>query len=191
MQITDWVGRDVPLDDDVVRRTATDAHINRRYTRRNGSSSVSLYVACGVNTGELLAHRPEICYPPSGWMPMDRSDVELPLYDGIQLPCTILQFSRAGLDMERVTVLHYFIVKGQPCREVPLLLESRIRRAFSVLDCVAQVQIVASARETLTNQEATRLVRAFAVDSAWEITRLFGQVEKSMKAERLVGAARQ
>ena len=31
MQIDDWVGQDVKLDDAVVKATDTDAHINRRY----------------------------------------------------------------------------------------------------------------------------------------------------------------
>ena len=184
MRITDWLGRDVPLDDAIVRRTDADALINRRYSH-DCTEAVSFYLACGTDTTELIRHRPEVCYPQAGWMPISRSTIELPLNGGAELPCTIFQFSRRGLDVERVTVLHYFIVHGQPCREVPLLLQSRIRRAFSLVDCVGQVQIVASSMETLSNELATKLVCAFASDSAAEIIRLFGQVEIDVKADRL------
>ena len=31
LQIAGWAGEDVPLDEAIVRRTDTDAHVNRRY----------------------------------------------------------------------------------------------------------------------------------------------------------------
>jgi len=61
MQIGGWRGQDVPLDEEVVRKTGTDARINHRYSR-SALQSVLLYVACGVNAGHLMSHRPEVCY---------------------------------------------------------------------------------------------------------------------------------
>ena len=72
MQIAGWTGQDVPLDEAIVSNTGTDAHVSRRYSRRNGLESVSLYVACGVDLREVMLHRPQRCYPGAGWMLVGR-----------------------------------------------------------------------------------------------------------------------
>ena len=71
MQIGDWTGEEVSLDEAMVRGTDTDAHLSRRYVRRGGSESISLYIACGVHVSRLMAHRPEICYRRAGWTLVD------------------------------------------------------------------------------------------------------------------------
>ena len=45
LQIGDWVGQEVPLDEAVVRNTDTEAHISRRYSRPDASQYVGFYVA--------------------------------------------------------------------------------------------------------------------------------------------------
>lgn len=176
MQIGDWTGEDVPLDETVGRRTGTDAHINRRYSHSNGSGFVVSYIACGVRVDDVMRHLPEGCYPAAGWTLVDRCSTELPLNTGRKLPCTILQFRRGTLDTEKVTVLHYFIVDGQPCSNVSLL-RSRIWRLFAMVNYVAQVQIVAS-METPTTGSPTSQVCAFAVDSASPVARLGENLRK-------------
>lgn len=173
LQIGDWTGQDVPVDEAIVDATGTDAHISRRYSRSSGLESVSLYVVCGVNA---LVHRPEVCYIAAGLTLTDRHSMELPLNDGTKLPCSVFQFSRGGLDPSKVTLLGYFIVDGQYCGYVSPL-RSKAWRGSGTVDYVAQVQIVPST-ETLTADSATSLVSAFAVDSALSIARLFEGPEK-------------
>jgi len=184
LQVGNWTGQEVPLDDAIVRGTSTDAHINRRYSRANGQESILLYIACGIRTCELVYHQPDVCYPASGWTLVEQHSLELPVREGSGLPCTILQFARNELHRERVTVLHYWIVDGRLCRDVSLL-RSRLWRLSAKADSIAQVQIVASATETLANDLAIGLVRAFAVDSASAIEQLFQDIEKDRKAQSL------
>jgi hypothetical protein len=176
LQIGSWIGQDIPLDEAIVQKTGTDAHINRRYLRGNGLESVSLYMACGVHAGHLMGHRPEVCYIGAGLSLVDRCSMELPLNDGTTLPCSILRFVRGGLDTANVTVLNYFIVDGELCGDVSLL-KSRAWRDFRAVGYVIQVQIVATT-ETLTDDSGTRLVSAFAVDSGPSIAGLFEHIEK-------------
>ena len=174
MQIGNWVGQDVALDDAIVLRTNADAHINRQYSRSNSLESISLYVACG-RAPRLLSHRPEICYTGAGWALAHRYSIELPLNSGAKLPCSVFQFVRGGLDVKRVTVLHYFIVDGQ-CGDDSLLRRKGWGR-FAKTGYVAQVQVVTQA-ETFTDDSAIKRVCAFAVDSAAPIARLFEDIKK-------------
>ena len=183
MQIGSWTGQDVPLDKAIVRATGTDAHISRRYSRRNGLESVSLYVACGANARNLVGHRPEVCYVGAGLTLMNRRSVELPLNDGTRLPCSVLDFSRGGLNTNQVTALYYFIVDGQCCGDVSLL-RSRAWRGSGTVRYVAQVQIVASTTANLTADSAERIVSDFAVESASSISRLFEDAEEDQRSDK-------
>lgn len=159
MRIADWVGQDVPLDKAVVRRTDTDTHINRRYTR--GLESVSLYVGCGTRTRDLMTHRPEACYVGAGWTRTGRSPRELPLSTGGVLPCVVLEFSRGGLNASKIVVIHYYIVDGDYCQT-----SSEWRYRFWRIGYVAQVEIVAAVTDSLPLDDVTRIVCGFAADSA-------------------------
>lgn len=174
-EIGGWTGQDVLLDEAIVRRTGTDAHINRRYSRRNGLESVCLYLACGVRARTLVGHRPEICYIAAGWTFQDSRSVEVPLSEGAKLPCSIFQFDRGRLDTIKMTVVNYFIVDGQYYGDVPAL-QSKAGRRLGTVDYVAQVQI--SSAENLAANSATELVTTFAVDSAPFIAGLFDDVKK-------------
>jgi EpsI family protein len=182
LQIGDWIGQDVPMDEAVIRATDTDALINRRYSRRNGQESVSLYVAYGVRARELMPHRPEVCYPGSGWTRTDRRSMELSLRDGMQLPCRILQFSRGTLNTEKVLVLNYYIVDGQYCGDVSLL-RSKAWRGSGTVRYAVQVQIVASVTDNMIADSAARMVCDFAVESASSIFRLFESAEESQHSD--------
>lgn len=172
LQIGGWAGQDVPMDEALVRATDTDAHVNRRYSRHSGMESVSLYVACGVKARDLMPHRPEVCYTGSGWTLMDRRSVELPLNDGTELPCNVMQFARGALNAEKVMVLYYYIVDGQYCQDVSLL-RSKAWRGSGAVRYVTQIQIVVPITVTLPADSAQRIISDFAGESASLIARLF------------------
>lgn len=182
VQIGEWTGQDVPIDEATVRATDTDAHINRRYSRRGSLESVNLYVACGVKARDLMPHRPEVCYTGNGWTLTGRRSVELSLSDSTKLPCNVMQFSRGGLNTQKVLVLDYYIVDGQYCSDVSLL-RSKAWRGSGTVTYVAQVQVVTSITATATADSATRLVSAFAVDSVTSIARLFENAEGNPTSE--------
>jgi len=179
VQIGSWAGRDVPLDEAIVRATDTDARINRLYTRQNGLQSVSFYVACGVRARDLMPHRPEVCYTGNGWTLVARSSLELPMSDGKRLPCNVIQFSRGALNVQKVVVLDYYLVDGEYCADVSLL-RSKAWQGSGAVGYVAQVQIVSPITETMTGDAATRLVSSFATDSAPFVAGMFERKSESV-----------
>ena len=172
LQLGNWIGQDVPLDEEIVQATDTDAHLNRQYLRDNTSEYVMLYIACGVKARDLMPHRPEVCYTGSGWTLMDKHYLELPLTDEIKLPCNILQFSRGSISKEEIIVLDYYIVDGQYCEDVSLL-RSKAWLGSGTIGYVAQVQIITSVVENLGFGSAQKVVTDFAADSALQIVELF------------------
>jgi len=183
-QIGGWLGQEVPLDEAIVRATDTDAHINRRYSRHNGSESILLYVACGVKARDLMPHRPEVCYTGAGWTLIDKRSMELPLSDGMELPCMALQFSRGTLNTKKTILLNYYIVDGQYCRDVSLL-RFKAWRGSGTVRYVAQIQIVASTTVNLTADSAARIISEFAAESASSISRLFESPEEDRHSDKV------
>jgi EpsI family protein len=183
LQIGDWTGQKVPLDEAIVRATDTEAHINRRYSRHNASEYILLYVAYGVRARDLMPHRPEVCYTGAGWTLIDKRSMELPLSDGMKLPCNVFQFSRGTLNTEKTVVLDYYIVDGQYCRDVSLL-RSKAWRGSGTVRYVAQVQIVTSITSNLTADLAVKIICDFACESASSISRLFESAEESRRSDK-------
>jgi len=184
LQIGDWMGREVPLDEAIVRATDTDAHVNRSYSRNNASQYISLYIASGVKARDLMPHRPEVCFTGAGWTLIDKRSKELPLSDGMKLPCNVLQFSRGTLNTTKIVVLDYYIVDGQYCRDISLL-RSKAWRGSGTVRYVAQIQIAASAISNLTADSAARIISDFAVESASSISELFESTEEDRHSDKV------
>jgi len=94
MRIGDWAGRDIPIDPAIVEATDTNDLLNRRYVRAKASQQVGLYIAYGIRARDLMPHRPEVCYPDTGWTAHGSREVTLDLGVGPGLHCRILRFSR-------------------------------------------------------------------------------------------------
>jgi len=181
LQIGGWTGQEVPMDEAIVLATDTDAHINRNYSRHNNSENVWLYIAYGVKARDLMPHRPEVCYTGAGWTFTESRSMDLPLSDGTILPCKTLQFSRGTLNIEKVTVLNYYIVDGQYCRDVSLL-RSKVWRGSGTVRYVAQVQIIASNPSNLTIDAAVKMAYDFAAESALSISTIFESTKDSQNS---------
>jgi EpsI family protein len=172
LQIGDWTGVDVPMDEAIARATDTDARLNRRYTRRGGFESLTFYIASGVRARDLMPHRPEVCYTGAGWTLTNRRLAELPLGDSTVLPCNIMQFSRGVLNAQTVVVLDYYLVNGQYCADVSLLRWKACLGSGRVR-YVAQIQIVTPITATFNAEAAIQMLRSFAVESAALTAALF------------------
>jgi EpsI family protein len=170
-----WTGTDVPLDNNIVRATGTDAHLYRRYERREDLDSILLYVACGVKARDLMPHRPEVCYIGAGWTLAERQTLDLARPDGGRLPCNVLQFSLGVLRPQRVVVLDYYLVDGQYCPDLSLL-RSKIWRGSGAIGYVAQVQVTTSITTSVAADAAVQIVCDFARTSA---PLVFGMFESS------------
>lgn len=163
LTIGHWIGEDLPLTEAIVEATDTDDHVNRLYKNHGGPGAVALFIAYGVRFRDLAPHRPEVCYPGSGWTHQATNVIDLPLADGLTLPSQVHHFSRGVLDSEAITVLNYYIVDGRYCHDVSRLRSLAWR--FEVdARYVAQIQIASSAGEFFDRSD--ELVHAFAADSA-------------------------
>jgi len=172
LRLGGWVGREVPLDEAVIRATDTDELINREYVRQGGLDVIGLFLAYGVRARDLMPHRPDVCYPDQGWTLYGSRLVELVLEDGTRLPCRIYRFARGGLDARAATVLNYYIVDGRYAPDVSLL-RSRIWRGSGAVRYVAQVQITCPDSSLRDPEGAVRVVCSFAEVSAAAIRALF------------------
>jgi EpsI family protein len=170
LKIGDWAGKEVPLKEEVVVATDTDAHVNRSYSRF--SDHVVLYIAYGVKARDLMPHRPEVCYTGAGWNLDDKSSAEIPLSSDTNLTYTLMQFSRGGLNAKKTIVLNYYIVDGQYCSDVSLL-RSKAWKGSGTIGYVAQVQIVTAAVTDSEVDSAIESARSFAAESAAHISGLF------------------
>jgi EpsI family protein len=176
MQIGDWTGQEEPLDEAIIEATDTDAYISRKYSRYNASERVLLYIAAGKRARDLMPHRPEVCYTGAGWTRVNSNSVELPLDDKTTLPCSVFQFSKGALNIKNVTILDYYIVDGQFCRDISLM-RSKIWRGSGSVGYVAQVQIVTDITAERTADAAVKIISDFAGESAWPIFHVLERVE--------------
>jgi hypothetical protein len=184
-QIGQWLGADVPLDESVLSKIDAEAYVNRQYLRGGGDESISLFIAAsGTTGGTLVGHAPEICNVYAGATLLDQDLTQLPLADGMRLPCQILQFVRGdSVAPERVTVLYYYMADDRYCGNRSEL-RSRVRRGAAMVRCIAQVQIVTSAKSA-TPDATTATVCSFAVDSASSIAQLFADLKRDQGSDDL------
>ncbi|GMV96961.1 MAG: hypothetical protein AMXMBFR83_13200 [Phycisphaerae bacterium] len=139
-KIGDWVGRDVPLDERIVKATDTDDHLHRQYRDTSGDTAL-IWVACGVRLRDLMPHRPEVCYTGAGWVLRDERRIDLRISEGASLPCRLLSFRKSGISEADLLVLNYYLVRGDYSPDVSSL-RSQAARLDPRTDYMAQVQIV-------------------------------------------------
>jgi len=181
MQIGAWTGRQMPVDETIVKKMDSDAYINRQYSRHNGRESVGFYVTYG-GTWEMMYHRPDACYPANGWTLVDHSVIELPVHDGMNLSCSIFRFSRGELETRDVVVLYYCVADGRIYSNISLL-RSRVWGALAAVDNFAQVQIFVSSGGVLTHDVMIKIVSDFAVESASSIAQLLVNATEDRRSD--------
>jgi len=158
LRLGNWYGQESPLDETLVRATDTDDHVSRSYVRVGTPGVVALFIGYGVHLRDLMPHRPDVCYPGAGWAIEDRKDLTVPLSAGGQLPCRLFTFRRGGLDAQRIHVLNYYIVDGEPSADVSSL-RAKAWRFETDVAYVAQVQVSCTSRAS--GEDCERLVLAF------------------------------
>ena len=67
LELGDWVGKDEPVDPDIVERAQTTEYLNRTYeSRKQPGLRLRLWINFSLH-GTNLRHTPEICLPSGGW----------------------------------------------------------------------------------------------------------------------------
>jgi len=172
LRIGKWEGRDVTLDEAIIRATDTDDHVNRSYKCSSSRHKMYVFIGYGLKLRDLAPHRPEVCFPGSGWTLEDSRVTELELKDGLRLPCQVYHFRRTGLESTRVTVLNYYLIDGRYCPDISLL-RSKAWRFSGATRYSARVQITCDSSRW--GDSADKAVTAFATDSAEPILALISE----------------
>lgn len=66
VRVGDWLGRDVPMDPEVMERSGLTACWTRRYVREQSGQGVTVVLMCG-RAGPTSVHTPEACYGGAGY----------------------------------------------------------------------------------------------------------------------------
>jgi EpsI family protein len=117
----DWVGRDEPVNADIVDRSQTTEYLNRVYESRK-QPGVRLRVWINYSSrGNNLRHTPEICLPSGGWTKIESMTrvIEVPLDSELPMEVTRLAYARGEL-VEHVGFWYYIFGEGK--------LENYVRR---------------------------------------------------------------
>ncbi|OPX90595.1 MAG: hypothetical protein A4E53_00899 [Pelotomaculum sp. PtaB.Bin104] len=160
MTLGQWQGRDVPINETVLKVAGNDDHLSRFYTNSQMKMGASLYVGYTAEPRRMLGHRPQVCYVGNGWT-HDYTDQEIiRSTKGIERECLIHRFYKHGLMYEEVFVLNYYVINGRVTtdqREFEGLWWRRPKQTGGRLQYVAQIQISSSSEQAvrLFAQEAT------------------------------------
>jgi EpsI family protein len=112
-QLGDWIGRDEPLDPDIVARAQTTEYLNRTYESRKQPGFKLRLWANYSREGTNLRHTPEICLPSVGWSKIESQTrvLSVPLARGVPLTLTRLAYSRDEV-VEHVGFWYYIFGEG-------------------------------------------------------------------------------
>lgn len=77
--VGDWLGRDVPVPVEATNMLRPNALLSRAYFNPRTGQQVSVMLVQTGDARDLVGHYPPECYPASGWSPVSREPVKLPI----------------------------------------------------------------------------------------------------------------
>lgn len=188
LQIHDWTGQDCPINEAeiIMDKICAEACINRLYLCNDKRSVLLFIAASGVTEGTMVGHAPEICNVVNGYQLVNQSYMDLTIDNVSNLSCKILRFERdRSFGSEKKVVLYYYMADGQFCG-TRSQLRRQVRLGSKMINCIGQVQIAASTKETVGIDSTIKIVSDFAVESAPMIAELFKSIQKNQVAESVV-----
>jgi EpsI family protein len=109
----DWLGRDEPMDREIVERAQTTEYLNRTYeSRKQPGVCLRLWINYS-REGTNLRHTPEICLPSGGWTKIESQSrvMAVSCGGGQSVPLTRLGYARGEL-VEHVGFWYYIFGEG-------------------------------------------------------------------------------
>ncbi len=128
LELGDWVGRDEPVDPQIVEEAQTTDYLNRVYeNRKYPGRRLWLWVNYS-KMGTNMRHSPAICLPSGGWTILENETkvIPVPAGEGRTLPVTRLGYSR-GESTQIVGFWYYIFGEGkleQYVRRLPITSRS-------------------------------------------------------------------
>lgn len=112
-QIGHWIGKDVPIPENILRVAANDASLNRLYVNESNNQWANVYIAYTARPRTMLGHRPVVCYVAGGWVHDSTQQAEIISNSGRKVPCLVHRFHKPSPNYEETVVLNFYIVNGR------------------------------------------------------------------------------
>ena len=112
LNVGNWKGTDIPISETVLKVAGNDDYLMRKYLNSKTGQFVSIYIAFSARPSTMRGHRPEVCYPGSGWVHDDTGNADIKLPSGRNLSCMIHRFHKPAPAAENAIVLNYYILDG-------------------------------------------------------------------------------
>ena len=144
VEIGNWSGKDIDVSETVLAVADNDDYLMRSYSNTKTGQSVSLYIGYSSQPLTMIGHKPQICYPSSGWVHKGTDKHELMLNSGISLPYLLHRFSKPA-EGGNVIVLNYYILNGRITTEEKDFTGLSYRTSVNPAESyryVTQVQVV-------------------------------------------------
>ena len=113
-RLGDWVGRDEPMDPEILRATQCDEYVNRSYVHPDRPGRPLRLWINYSREGLNLRHSPAVCLPSGGWTEVESRtramNVERP--DGGTLPIMRLGYEQADV-VQGVGFWYYIFGEGR------------------------------------------------------------------------------
>lgn len=85
MEIGDWVGTDLPVDEQVKRTAGARGYVSRAYKNTITGEAVTVWLIVG-HAKDVIRHTPDVCYPSSGFtMRAPENSLQSFVFDGKNL----------------------------------------------------------------------------------------------------------
>jgi len=112
-RIGQWIGRDVPVSETVLKVAANDDFVSRLYVNESNNQWANVYIAYTARPRTMLGHRPQVCYPANGWTHENTEHIQLISNSGRKIRGLLHDFQKSSYETEEIIVLNYYIVNGR------------------------------------------------------------------------------
>ena len=173
-QVGRWLGRDIEVPRAAVELLKPNAILSRRFQRAEGGHSVSLLLVHCMDMRDMGGHYPPVCYPSSGWVPLDdpEADEAMLEFRGRPLPVRVYAFRRIedGIREARIRIYNFFVMPDGKVTPDIAVVRGRSERLALSAQGVAQIQIIT----------ALEMPTAEAVAAANELLEGMGEILESL-----------
>jgi hypothetical protein len=147
-QIGGWSGEDLKIEaatEEYMRTNFADDYMSRRYVNKAERLFADAYVVyCSTRPSGILGHRPQICYPGSGYEWDGTTQSDFTTQSGRKIECLIHCFHTRPPAFQQVYVLNFYVLNGRITlseKGFSSLFDRRPNLDGDLARYVAQVQI--------------------------------------------------
>jgi len=121
IELSSWVGTDIPIPDEILKKLGPGEFLQRTYELRTkeartkedqagGQSNVDLYIAYLPNQTVLYRHLPQECLAGAGWLPVESGITNLAFSEDAPFPVNRYLIAKGS---DRQLVLFWYSAHGR------------------------------------------------------------------------------